>query len=181
MAKKVAKDKEVIDAKVAKRKQREDESIAEASKAPKKKKAMKRNITLKTPDPDMVKFVREIQFLLELMAQHGASLGMQTKRAVQAVYQMGKDYQKARNPALATAHLSHAMVVIGCLGSVKCEKLIIDPGSSTMILDVQKAHEAGIGITKGLKYLIQMANRDLKALIGETAICELITVKGVKV
>lgn len=168
---------------MAKRKKDSEPSVeveAGPSSKGKKKKTAKRNPAAKTPDPDLVAFVRKWEIPLELTARHGAMLGTQTKRAIQAVYQMGKDYRKAKHPVVAPGHLSHAMVVVGRLGSVKCEKLVIDPGSTTTILDIQKAREAGIGIKKGSKYLIQLANGDLEAPFGETAAKETITVKGVE-
>ena len=50
-----------------------------------------------------------------------------------------------------------------------------------MILDVQKAREAKIGIRTKSKLIIQLANGDYEKPIGETAEKELINIGGVEV
>ena len=62
-----------------------------------------------------------------------------------------------------------------------CTCLVIDPGCSSSILDVQKAHQAGIILRKKSKLVIQLANGELKTPVGEMVEKEPINVGGVKV
>ena len=77
--------------------------------------------------------------------------------------------------------LSHALVISGKFKSVPCTCLVIDPGCSSLILDIQKARQAGIVLRKKSKLVIQLANGDLETPVGETVEKEPINIGGVEV
>src|SRR5436305_5966679 len=174
-----------VGAKAAKRKH-EEEPVVEIEVEPrssnvgKKKKMAKKNSSTRTPDPDLVDFLHNWAIPYGLSVRHGAKFGTQMKRVIQAVYKKGQDYHKAKNPVVAATHLSHAMVVSGCLGNVCCDNLVVDPGSTTTILDIKTAHKAHISIRKGLKYVIQMANSTHKSPFSKTAERETIIINGIE-
>ena len=47
-----------------------------------------------------------------------------------------------------TTNLSHALIVEGKLDKMLCKKLVINPGCSISLLDINKAREVGISIQK---------------------------------
>ena len=170
-------------ARVAKRKS-SDEPMRDAPRTrseTKKTKTAKRNVAIKSVDPEVLKFFKETKIPFELVARHGASLESQAKRAIKVLYGNGKEYRKQLNPLVADGKLSHALIVAGKLGKTPCLKLVIDPGCSSSILDVNKAREAGIGIKKKSKLVIQLANGEFEPPIGETAFKETIDIGGVEV
>ena len=137
-------------ARVGKRK-KADESMPDAPKTrseTKKPKAIKKNVAFKSIDPEVLKFFKELKIPFELVVHHGASLESQAKQAIKVIYGDGREYRKRLNPLVADGKLSHALIVAGKLGKMPCLKLVIDPGCSSSILDVNKAREAGISIKR---------------------------------
>ena len=77
-------------AKVEKRKNKdedgEDIKMGDEDDAIKRAKTRKRNIAIKSVDPAVLKFVKEMMVPFELVARHGASLEQQMKRAVRVLW-----------------------------------------------------------------------------------------------
>src|SRR5205823_672967 len=86
---------------------------------------------------------------LNLVVKHGASFEVQARKAIKKVYDQGRDYRKHVNPVMMlNAKFSHAMVVKGFLGKIPCTRLVIDPGNSISMIDVNTARKGPIPITK---------------------------------
>jgi hypothetical protein len=159
---------------------RAEKRKAEDDDKERKKSSKKTNV--KTVDTDVVNFFKELKIPFQLVARHGASLESQAKRAIKLMYDEGRERRKTKtNPIITTANLSHALIVEGKLDKTLCRKLVIDPGCSISLLDVNKAREAGIGIRKKSRVRIELANGEIEVPIGETARKEPVNIGGVEV
>lgn len=153
-----------------------------AKKPEKVKKMTKRNVARKLLDPEVVNLFRKMPVPLELIAKHGASFESQAKRAMKEVYDEGRSHRKKVNPLRVPSQLSHALTIAGVFAKkVNCERLVIDPGCSVSMLDVNLARKAKIGIKRKSKLIMQLADGGHTTPIGQTAEKELVDVQGVKV
>ena len=85
------------------------------------------------------------------------------------------------NPIITTTNLSHALIVEGKLDKTLYKKLVIDPGYSISLLDINKAREAGIGIRKKSRVRIELVNGEIEVLISKMVRKELVNIGGVEV
>ena len=140
---------------------------------PKKVKTAAKAIAKRSLDREVVEMFRKMPVPLELVVHHGASFEAQAKRAIKKVYSEGREYRKRVNP-LVNEHpdvgmkLSHALVVSGMLGEIPCERLIIDPGCSVSMIDVNTARKGPIPITRESKLTFHLANGEIEKPVGET-------------
>ncbi len=112
----------------------------------KKKRTKKALRPRKTVDKEVLELFKRVNVPLELVAQHGAGFATQSKNAIREIYQKGREYRKGYHPIPMNANLSHALVVKGKLGNIPCDRLVIDPGSSVSIIDIQTARKGPIPI-----------------------------------
>lgn len=145
------------------------------------KKTSKRNRARKTMDPDVVSLFRDMQVPLNLVVRHGAAFEAMAKRALKEVYDEGRAHRKKLNPIMLSSKLSHALTIHGTFADVPCERLIIDPGCTVSMLDVNLARRAKIGIKKKTNIVIMLADGGTSRPIGQTANKEIINVRGLKV
>src|SRR4051812_5533813 len=165
-----------------KRKQPEAmEEDAPAQKPEKVKKTAKKNVARKSLDPEVVQLFRNLEVPLGIIARHGASFESLAKRAIKEVYAKGRDHRKRVNPVIASSQLSHALTVAGTLAKIKCDRLVIDPGCSVSMLDVNAARRAKIGMKKRMSVVLQLTNGAHSKPIGQTAEKEIVNIQGVKV
>jgi hypothetical protein len=149
----------------------------------KKKKTSKRNTAL---DTELIHYFESMSVPLKLMARHGAHFEVEAKKAIRKVYNDGRNYRKETNPLKKTkqtiaSRLSHALVVSGMLGTIPCERLVIDPGASISMIDVATARKGPIPVKKDCRLKFQLANGKYDDPIGETKSRQTITIEGIEV
>ena len=125
---------------------------------------------------------------LELVVHHGAGFEAQAKRAIKKVYSEGWDYRKNVNLLLnerirvaPTSKFSHALVVSGHLGKIPCEQLVIDPGSSILMIDIQTACKGPLALNRNSCLSFHLANGEVAKPVGETIDRQTISIQGVEV
>ena len=163
------------------KRKKEKEPIVEV---PKKVKTAAKAIAKKSVDREVVEMFKKMPVPLELVVRHGASFEAQAKRAIKEVYSEGREYRKRVNPILTEdidMKLSHALVVSGMLGKIPCERLVIDPGCSVSMIDVNTARKGPIPINKESKLTFHLANGEIEKPVGETLERQTINVQGVEV
>ena len=84
------------------------------------------------------------------------------------------------NPIITTTNLSHVLIVKGKLDKTLCKKLVINPGCSISLLDINKAREAGIGIRKKSRVRIELVNGEIEVPISKMARKEPVNIGGLK-
>ena len=175
---------EIITAYMAKVKRKQADAMeedGEPSKPEKAKKTTKKTRAKKTLDLEVVNLFRQMPIPLGVIARHGASFESMAKRAIREVYLEGRDHRKRVNPAKASGKLSHALMVPGTFAGIKCNRLVIDPGSSVSTVDVNLARRAGLGIKTKSKIVWELADGSKARPIGQTATKEKINIDGVEV
>ncbi|TMC14077.1 MAG: hypothetical protein E6J34_24045, partial [Chloroflexi bacterium] len=166
------------------RKRKDEAESSAKGKAPegKKNRTKTKLRAIRTVDQDIVSLFKTLPVPLELVVRHGASFETQAKKAIKQVYANGKEYRKRVNPILnASAGLSHALMVKGWVAGIPCDRLIIDPGNSVSMDDVNTPRKGPIPIVRESKLTFQLADGSMGAPVGETKSRQVINVEGVEV